>query len=91
MVTSHSIEYFAKAGGRPVTLYKIILMKEQEVITIFSDVPDKGGVRAYPELDEKLNQGMHIEHVAQSQVGAKFVITFVLRHHYGSPQIEHKE
>lgn len=66
-------------------------MKEQEVITIFSDIPEKDGARAYPELDEKLKQGMHIEHVAQSQVGAKFVVTFVLRHHYGTPPIERKE
>lgn len=65
-------------------------MKEQEVITVFSDVPEKDGVRTYPELEDWLNKGMHIEHIAQSHVGSKFVVTFVLRHHYGSGSVEHK-
>lgn len=67
-------------------------MKEQEVITIFSDIPDNGSARTYPELEELLNQGMHIEHVVQTQAGSqsKFVVTFVLRHHYGSPPVERK-
>lgn len=58
-------------------------MKVQEVVTIFSDIPNDATMKTYPELDEWFNKGMSIESFAQTQSGetGKYVITFLLRYY----------
>lgn len=58
-------------------------MRAQEVVTIFSDIPNDATMKTYPELDEWFNKGMYVESFVQTQSAStgKYVITFVLRYY----------
>lgn len=58
-------------------------MRAQEVVTIFSDIPNDATMKTYPELDEWFDKGMYVEKVAQTQSAStgKYVITFILRYY----------
>jgi hypothetical protein len=58
-------------------------MKEQEVVTVFSDIPADAVIKTYPELDEWFKKGMYIESFVQTQSSStgKYVITFLLRYY----------
>ncbi|MFY9309244.1 MAG: hypothetical protein WAQ28_09390 [Bacteroidia bacterium] len=58
-------------------------MKVQEVVTIFSDIPNDATMKTYPELEEWFNKGMYVESFTQTQSGetGKYVITFLLRYY----------
>ena len=62
-------------------------MKQQEVITIFTSIPDevkkkRPAVSTYPELDKFFEKGMYIESIVQSCVAdGRCAITFVLRYY----------
>jgi hypothetical protein len=58
-------------------------MRAQEVVTIFSDIPNDATMKTYPELEEWFNKGMYVESCVQTQSAStgKYVITFVLRYY----------
>jgi hypothetical protein len=67
-------------------------MKQQEIITIISNIPknlhgEQSVVNTYPELQEFFEKGMYVESIVQScLVDGRFVITFVLRYYNASQQ-----
>jgi hypothetical protein len=58
-------------------------MKAQEVVTVFSDIPNDATLKTYPELEEWFNKGMYVESFQQTQSAStsKYVITFILRYY----------
>ena len=58
-------------------------MKAQEIVTIFSDIPNDATMKTYPELEEWFNKGMYVESFQQTQSVStgKYVITFILRYY----------
>ena len=58
-------------------------MREQEVVTVCSDIPTDTVIKTYPELEEWFKKGMYIESFTQTQSSSteKYVITFLLRYY----------
>ena len=60
-------------------------MKQQEIITIFTSIPDDikkkhVSISTYPELNKYFEKGMYIENIVQSCLAdGRCVITFLLR------------
>jgi hypothetical protein len=59
------------------------IMRDQEVVTIFSDIPTDSTMKTYPELEEWFKKGMYVESVVQTQSVSttKYIVTFILRYY----------
>lgn len=56
-------------------------MRAQEVVTLFSDIPQDGSSQTYHQLEIWFSKGMYIETFVQTQYEGKYVITFLLRYY----------
>lgn len=65
-------------------------MKQQEIITVITGIPDdvkkkQAVIYTYPELQDFFEKGMYVENMVQSCLAdGRCIITFVLRYYNAS-------